>query len=395
MNVSMFANPVKIRKSYLIVYSVFFFAISAWSQVELNIPIKKQPISTYTADKPQSKVWKHDGNWFCVFPNSDGTKIWKLVKDVWEEDLLVSSKTNSRADCIPQGKFAFILLFQNTSSQFTVVKYNDITKSYEFSDKNNPIIPISFPATTETCVIDIDGLDNLWMTYEADNNIHVRNLSSPYKSWSLPHCIATGVKDDDISSVVQMNGKIGVLWSNQNTGLFGFKTHVDGDPINAWSNDEQPASQSALNIGDGMADDHLNMKFSNDGILYCAVKTSYDTINQPKIALLIRNKDSTWDDLYPVSNSGTRPVCVIDKINQTLKVIYTETEAGGNIVYRQSGLAKIIFGEETVLLKGIKYNNVSSTKRPNNRDVVVIVSDATYVVGARIINNSYDLHFPE
>jgi len=384
MNDSRFANPIYKKKSWLIVFLSFTMAFSAWSQEECITRIQSQAISTTTADKPQSKVWKHDGNWFCVFPTSDGTKIWKLDKDKWEETLHISAKTNSKADCVPHGKFTFILLFQNTSSQFTVVKYNDLTRSYEFSDKNNPIIPISFPGGTETCVIDIDGLEHLWMTYEANNNIYVRNSSPPYKFWSLPHCIATGVKDDDISSVIQMNGKIGVLWSDQNTGFFGFKTHLDGDPITEWSQDEQPASQSALNIGGGMADDHINMKFSNGGRLYCAIKTSYDTLNQPKIGLLIRNKNGSWDDLYPVSNSGTRPVCSIDEINQTLKIIYTETEAGGDIIYRQSGLGEIEFGDVKVLLKGSTYNNTSSSKRPNYGDAVVVASGNKNIVGVRL-----------
>jgi len=227
MNVLMCLNPAKARKVFLILYLLFFLVFCVWSQEELKIPIKKQPISANTADKPQSKVWKHDGNWFCVFPTSEGTKIWKLVENEWEETLHISAKTNSKADCISYENFAFIVLFQGTSSQFTVIEYNGEKHSYEFSDKDNRMVPISFPKSAETCVLEIDGFESLWMTYEANTNIYVRNSSPPYKSWSKPYCIATGVTDDDISSVISMNGKIGVLWSNQNSGFFGFRTHID------------------------------------------------------------------------------------------------------------------------------------------------------------------------
>ena len=53
------------------------------------------------------------------------------------------------------------------------------------------------------------------------------------------------------------NGTIGVMWSNQTTGLFGFRVHADGADPDDWSEDEVPASESAIDDGAGMADDHI------------------------------------------------------------------------------------------------------------------------------------------
>ena len=113
---------------------------------------------------------------------------------------------------------------------------------------------------------------------------HQRALQRrPYSSFSGPVTLATGVAADDIGVVTALpNGQIGVLWSNQNTRLFGFRVHSDGADPSVWSTDEQPASQSALDVGLGMADDHLNVAVAADGTLYAAVKTSYDTAGQTK-----------------------------------------------------------------------------------------------------------------
>ena len=118
----------------------------------------------------------------------------------------------------------------------------------------------------------------MWVAWEGAQNVYVSWSDSPYSTWSSPITIATGVTTDDICAIIAMPGKIGVLWSNQNTQRFGFRTHVNSetDP-SIWTTDEVPASQSALDVGLGMADDHLNMKVGSDGTLYCAVKTSYDT----------------------------------------------------------------------------------------------------------------------
>ena len=127
---------------------------------------------------------------------------------------------------------------------------------------------------------------------------------SPYTAFTGPITLANNINDDDIGVVTALpNDTIGVLWSNQTTRRFGFKVHVDGQLATTWSADEVPAAASALNVGLGMADDHLNVAVASDGTLYAAVKTSYDTAGYPKIAMLIRRPNGTWDPLYEVDQN--------------------------------------------------------------------------------------------
>ena len=328
-----------------------------------------------TADKPQSKTWEYDGFWWAVFPDTNGTHIWRLDKgNIWTSMLTISKNTNTKADCKKAGERTYILLFDGAGSELINTQYNAGNITYELLNADVPSRNLSFNGTTETVTIDIDGKDVMWLAYEEDNSIKVNSSVFPYTVWGEPTIIETGVKPDDICSIISLPGKIGVLWSNQNTKLFGFKTHVDGNDQITWSADEHPASQSQLNVGDGLADDHLNVAVSSDGTLYCAVKTSFDTPGYPLISLLKRNHNGTWDDLYFIDDEGTRPIVVIGESRHVLQVIYTDIVSGGNIVYVQSDLSSITFGNKHVLISGENINNASSTKDNYDCDLVVIAS---------------------
>jgi len=248
---------------------------------------------------------------------------------------------------------------------------------------------VSFDKSTETATIDIDERNVMWLAFEENTNIYVRHSEFPYTKWSNPISLASGVKPDDICAVISMNGRTGVLWSDQNSKLFGFKTHLDGDPPSKWSADEKPASQSSLDVGKGMADDHLNMAISKNGTLYCVVKTSYDTSCYPQIALLVRNSDGIWNDLYYIDDKGTRPIVIIDEQREKLQIIYTERNAGGSIYYRESDLSEISFGKKRKLIEGSNYNNASSSKDNYNGNIAVVASTqpGTEVVG--VLAQSY------
>ena len=68
----------------------------------------------------------------------------------------------------------------------------------------------------------------------------------------------------------------------------------------------------------GMSDDHLNVAVAADGTLYAAVKTGYDSSSQPKIAFLVRRPNGSWDDLYEVDSSGTRPIVLLPALGEAL-----------------------------------------------------------------------------
>ncbi|MGD9637261.1 MAG: DNRLRE domain-containing protein, partial [Pirellulales bacterium] len=216
------------------------------------------------------------------------------------------------------------------------------------------------------------------------SSIEVRyaDAASQYSSWSGPITVATGIKSDDIGTLIAMtNGQLGVFWSNQNSERFGFRYHVDGANPNAWSNDELPASQSAQSKGAGLADDHMHLAVASDGTIYAAVKTSYDSSGYPKIALLVRRPSGNWDNLYQVDTSGTRPIVMINETAGKLIIAYTSSENGGYIYYKESPLGTISFGARQTLISGT-VNNVSSVKAPFTDEVVAIAASGSSAKGA-------------
>jgi hypothetical protein len=303
-----------------------------------------------TGEKPQSKVWQYNNTWWAVLPNSSGTYLWRLEPDYnWTSVLKLSDSTNARADVKAVGGVTHILLHDSTP-ELVSVEHVSVGNTYQLWSTRPTATSISLSGS-ETATIDIDSTGRMWLATESGSKVNVYYSDSPYSSFSGPVTLATNINEDDISDVIAMPGnKVGVLWSNQTTQRFGFKTHVDGADPSTWSADEVPASQSALNVGAGMADDHLNMKVASDGTLYAAVKTSYDTSGYPKIALLIRRPGGTWDNLYEVDQSGTRGIVVLNEAAGTLRVIYTTSEGGGDIVYKESPLSSISFGSRQTLM---------------------------------------------
>ena len=121
-----------------------------------------------------------------------------------------------------------------------------------------------------------------------------------------------------------------------------------------------------------MADDHINIAVASDGTIYAAIKTSYGSSSYPKIGLLVRRPDGTWDDLYDVDSSGTRPIVALNEHTREIIVMYTRTEGSGSIKYKVTDIDDISFGSRQTLIDG-SMNNVMSTKQ-NFVDELVVIS---------------------
>jgi hypothetical protein len=85
-----------------------------------------------------------------------------------------------------------------------------------------------------------------------------------------------------------------------------------------------------------------------------------------------------------VSESGTRGIVVLDDTAGVVTVIYTSSESGGSILYRQTATQPIAFSAVQTMRSGgpTLYNNVSSTKQNINGELVVIYSAGTTVNGS-------------
>ncbi len=378
------------RYAAIILCSVLMALLATAAAQAFNSTTSLQNItvSENTGEKPQSKLWTYGGYWWSVLPNSSGTYLYRLDGTAWTSVLQLSTATNTHADAKAAGAVTHVLLYAGQSSQLVSLEYVSASHTYQMWSVRPTAVPITLDAGVETATIDLDSQGRMWLASDANTDMNVRYSDSPYSSWSAPITLATGISTDDIGVVTTLNnGSIGVLWSNQNSQRFGFRTHVDGVSPTTWSADEVPASQSGLSVGAGMADDHMHVAVASNGTLYAAVKTSYDTPGNPKIALLVRRPAGTWDNLYEVDQSGTRAIVVLNEAAGNIAVVYTTGEGSGDIVCKQTSTSSISFGPRTTLLSG-SYNESTSTKQNYANGVVIMASSTTGGYASSVLASS-------
>ena len=346
---------------------------------ETITPLASISLSQTTGEKPQSKLWFHAGHWWAVLPSTavspTGTWVWRLDADNrWRNVLRLSSNTTTRADVKTIEDLTHVFLY-STSPQLVSIEYVPSLGTYRPWSVRPTATSVTLSGS-EIATVDVDSLGRMWLSSESGTNIVIRHSDPPYSTFSSPLVVANNINDDDISVVVALPvpvPRMGVFWSNQNTQRFGFRFHVDTDPPDLWSRDELPASQSALRVNHGMADDHMHAAFASDGTLFIAAKTSYDTSGFPVIVLLVRRPNGTWDNLYQVDTLGTRPIVLLNEPANLLRVIYTSSTAGGNILYRDSLISTIGFGARRTLMTGT-LNNATSTKMNWTDQLAVMAS---------------------
>ncbi|QHL86021.1 T9SS type A sorting domain-containing protein [Nibribacter ruber] len=338
------------------------------------------PISTNTADKPQSKIWSHAGKFWTILANEEGTFLWKLDGTTWSKMLTVSAGALARVDCKVVGEVVHVLLYRGDNESYLYsLEYDAAASNYKLWSQRTARAAFTLGQGGETATLDIDNAGRMWIAYDTPGEMNVRWSDSPYSTWSDPIVVASRIAEDDICGIIALptQNKIAVFWSNQRTESFGMKTHITGASPTTWSEDELPASQYAQHVGAGFADDHINMAVASDGTLYCAVKTGYDTPGYDKLALLVRRPNGTWDSPYQVTElEGTRPIVLLNETIGRIRVVYTSHESGGDILYKESAIGTISFGPANTLLKGM-YNYASSTKANHGTESVIIATDVS------------------
>ena len=335
-----------------------------------------------TEHKPQSKVWKHGDSWWSVLSDGADTWLWRLDGTDWTPIFAIDSANDMHADCKRVGNLVHVLLQDEGAARLVSLEY--LGGSYQLWSARPSATVFTLGSGVETATIDLDSQGRLWVAYDTSSEVQVRYSDSPYSSFSSPITLENDITTDDIAVVTTLNdGSIGVLWSNQNDDRFGFRRHLDGTSATSWLSNEVPASQSAESVGGGMADDHMNVTVSSNGTLYAAVKTSYDQPPYPKIALLVRRPNGTWDDLYTVDTDGTRPMILLDESASRLRIVYTQNEGSNPIVQRTTSTTDFVFCDRELLLNDVLID-ATSTKEVVSGDEVILASRNGTVRGARI-----------
>lgn len=364
-----------------------------------------------TGEKPESKLWWHDGRWWAVMYQAATTDYrlawldrsasparWVITGAVADD------RARSRADVLSYGGKLYVASHAtaaDSSANLTAkparlyrYSYNAATASYS--------LDAGFPAaindvSSETLVIDRDAAGRLWATWTQNRAVYVNATTTPGNdaSWGQPFVLpAAGANDlepDDISTLVEFGGRIGVMWSSQRAHSVDFSEHAPGDPVTSWS-----ATVTTTVPGPGQADDHLNIKSlqSDDrGRLFAVIKTSLEATGSsaPQIVVLSRGTTGGWSraTFGTVSDCHTRPVLMLDSTNDLLHVYATAPDSGcaytgsaGTIFTKTSSMSSLSFppGRGTPVMRdstSANLNDVTGAKQTVNAatGLVLLASD--------------------
>jgi len=346
-----------------------------------------------TEDKPQSKLWFNDGAWWALMRTSgngpDGNPdvtIHRLMPNhTWQDTgTVVDGRAASTGDALWEGG-TLVVASRVTSGTIQAARltYDTGSDSYTMS--------AGFPksvtsGSVESVTVARDSLSRLWVTYTDNDQVWVAHSTTNDTTWTAPFVVPvpdSQIASDDISAIVSFGGKVGVMWSDQDSQVIRFAVHPDTAADNTgWT------METALS-GTRSADDHLNLKSlveDDQGRVYAAIKTSLgdsssDSSSDPSIRVLSRSSSGTWTatTAATVGEGLTRPQLALDATNRRLYVVMS-TESGGNVYYRHSPLgASMSFTTRATLLSwpGAPLNDASTAKAPVTAasGLVVLASD--------------------
>jgi hypothetical protein len=341
-----------------------------------------------TSEKPESKLWYHDGSWWATLFNTTAAahRIHRLDPgtQTWiDTGVRVDERARSRQDVLWDGQKLYMASrFGESAPQNRLLRYSYVPASHTWS------LDAGFPVNimgggTEAITLAKDSTGRLWIAYTLNGQVWVNRTQGGDTAWGTPFVVpvseGTTVNADDIAAVVALQGKIGVFWSNQNNGTDYFAVHGDGTA----SNDPAAWNLEIALRGTNLSDDHMNLKLASDGRVFVAMKTSLTANGATLVGLLVRSASGTWSPLHPVVTTNfepTRPQCLLNEVDRRIYVFYSSHETSIN--YKTSSMDTIAFpsGAGTPIMAspttgGI--NNPTTTKQQVNATTGIAVVGST------------------
>jgi hypothetical protein len=324
-----------------------------------------------TAEKPESKLWHHDGSWWgTLYKVAAGAyRIHRLDMATmkWlDTGAVVDTRPKSRQDALSVGDTLYMVSrYAESPAQNKFIRYSYTSAGGYTLD---PGFPVNIAGGgSETLTIARDSTGMLWIVFVRGREVRVSHTLGSDTVWSTPFAVPVPegvvVGHDDISTIVAMPSAIGVFWNSHVTDKYHFAIHPDGLP----TNDPASWTQETAFFRRNGADDHINVKVSTDGHVFAAVKTDFATATSTQIGLLARSLDGVWSPLHQVTQvslDATRPLVMVDDDRRLVYVFYS---AGSQaIYYKSSPLDAISFppGDGIPFIRrsgGI--NNPTSTKQ--------------------------------
>lgn len=338
-----------------------------------------------SADKPQSKLWFHDGSWWALMVEAGGTRVYihELQGDhTWRNTgTLVDGRGESTGDALWSSSHNRLYVASRAPGvnlQINAFTYDPAGRTWA-TVPGHPVV-VNSGGSSESATIDQDTTGRLWVTYTRASQVWVAHSDTSGGNWSAgfnPSVADTSIAFDDLSALIAFNGRVGVLYSDQTTGQVGafrLAIHKDTDPPDVWSFD-------SFSFGPTFADDHINLKQlvgDSQGRIFAAIKTSNgddpaDPPSAPLVGVLTYTHGATdpwaFAQAGTVADDHTRPLIMIDEDNRELYFFATAPVTGGDIFYKKTPLSDIDFsnqpGRGTPFIDAAPVvNNASGAKHP-------------------------------
>ena len=401
------ASAILLFLSSLVLYSkspVFASEPIEYGYRDFSYPSGTGANSEVTAEKPESKLWWNAGSWWGSLWSTSGNAYHIFRLDLPTQSWIdtgtpLDDRKDSKADVLWDGASQKLYVVSHIwSGDGVSAPAGERGELFRYSYNSGVYsLDTGFPvevngAKTETLVMAKDSTGTLWVTYvqeDTDGNFKVwvnSSLGGNDSVWGtafpLPVSGADNITEDDISSIISYNGKIGVMWSNQETLEMHFAIHQDGAGTGVWQ------GYSAYT---NSADDHINLKsLQTDGAghVYAVIKTS---ASAALIVLLSCTQNecaspSDWeaDIVYDNDFAPTRPILLLDTQNRRLYVFTRNRDPDMAIYYKSADMDNIQFeaGIGTPFIKSLDdthINDPTSTKQDVNgaTGIVVLASDSS------------------
>ncbi|WP_448641282.1 hypothetical protein [Geodermatophilus sp. URMC 63] len=374
-----------------------------------------------TADKPQSKLWFHDGSWWGVLFDSV-SRTWHIHRldrstQTWvDTGVRVDDRRETSSDVLWDGTKLYVAtnwvaVSNTTAPQASVGGRPARLYRYSWSPATRTYtLDAGFPTaindnSSESLTIAEDTTGTLWATWTQvrgssatgwSSSVYVNSAADGGATWGTPAVLQatnanSAVSPDDISAVVAFGGnRVGVLWGNQADDTVYWAVHVDGTAPGQWQG-------SVAVRGRGQADDHVNVRsLQSDqaGRVYAAVKTSLEELptsapTDPMIQLLqFKPGTGAWTvtTIGTLADCHTRPQVLLDDQQQMVHVVATAPSSGGcpasgtpGTIYTKSApMADPVFpaGRGTPIIRdadSAEINNATTTKQAVNAGTGMVV----------------------
>ncbi|HEX5504971.1 MAG TPA: hypothetical protein VFW96_20305 [Thermomicrobiales bacterium] len=383
-----------------------------------------------TSQKPQSKLWyTPDGTWWGVLYNNTAGAyhIYRFDKaaQTWgDTGVVVDGRDSSLADVLWDGSKLYVASARtgnpspgdDPAAYVYRFSYNGSTYSQDFR------VPVGSGAMN-AIVLDKDSQGKLWVTYTQQPTIgtgayavFVLHTTTNDQTWTarfmpdsnaLPAGATTTLTADDLSAIVESNGWIGVVWSNQGASAMYYAVHPDTAADNAnWQGGVVDQTDFS---GPHLANNHINLKSlqaDSSGRIFAALKTNaYEFGNDalPLTFLVVLNRTgSNWSHTVStfgyVGDDHTRPIILLDTTNNFVYMFATASTPGTTrikdgathtaIYYKRASLSDPTYtfdqtgkGTPFILQSGtdLLINDATSTKQTVNATsgLLVEASDNT------------------